>query len=83
MPEKDPEKAAQLLEGNEEAAQRLVGRIMLEPGYLQKVVENPMEELKAVGIKDPTQEMIEAIESLEVGSVQNIAKSFERHRIGD
>ena len=67
----------------EAAAQLLVGKIMLDPDYLNELVQNPEEALQAIGIEDPTEEMIEAINSLEVESIQNIAQAFEPHNVGE
>jgi hypothetical protein len=68
---------------NQTAAQLLVGKIMFEPDYLDELMENPREALEAVGIEDPTDEMIEAIESLDVESVRSITAAFDQHRIGE
>lgn len=65
------------------AAQLLVGKIMFEPDYLDELIENPREALEAVGIENPTDEMIEAIESLDVESVRSITEAFDQHRIGE
>lgn len=65
------------------AAQLLVGKVMFEPDYLDELLENPKGALEAVGIKSPTDEMIEAIKSLDVESVKSITEAFDQHRIGE
>lgn len=67
----------------ETAAQLLVGKIMLDPEYLEELMRNPQEALEEIGIENPTEGMIEAIKGLEAEAVQNIAKAFEPHNIGE
>ena len=55
--------------------QALVGKALSDEAFTKKLVESPEEALKEAGV-EPTEEVLDALEGLDVESVKKLAAAF-------
>lgn len=55
--------------------QALVGKALSDEAFAKKLVESPEEALKEAGV-EPTEEVLDALEGLDVESVKKLAAAF-------
>ena len=58
-----------------EGLEILVGKILSDEDFAQALVENPEQTLKDNGI-DPTLDLLDALQGVDVESLKNLAASF-------
>lgn len=55
--------------------QTLIGKALNDENFVKKLVKDPKEALLEVGI-EPTSEILDALEGIDVESIQNLAAAF-------
>ena len=59
-----------------EVVELLIGKILLEPDFLDKMRADPETMLKEIGVEEPTKEMIEAVREIDLSSLHRAATAF-------
>ena len=65
----------EVIEMASEGLEILVGKILSDEDFAQALVENPEQTLKDNGI-DPTLDLLDALQGVDVESLKNLAASF-------
>jgi len=60
----------------EEDLSRVVGKAAADPEFAEKLLANPEEALRSIGI-EPTEEMVDALRDVDADSLRRIADAFE------
>ncbi len=55
--------------------QAVIGRVLSDESFAQKLVENPEAALQEAGL-EPTPEIIEALQEVDLQSIQQLAAAF-------
>ena len=59
--------------------QELVGKILSDETFTEKLVNNPQEALEEAGI-EPTIDLLEALEDVDMDALKKLAASFGEHQ---
>jgi len=59
--------------------QELVGKILSDEAFAEKLVENPEEALEEAGI-EPTIDLLDALEGVDREALQKLAAAFGEHQ---
>jgi hypothetical protein len=55
--------------------EKLVNRVITDAGFAQALVDAPEQTLRSEGI-EPTPEILDAVNGLDAGAIQRLAKAF-------
>lgn len=59
--------------------QRLIGKIMTEPGFAEALTQNPEKALKTANI-EPTVDLLEALKGVDSDALKNLASAFKENQ---
>jgi hypothetical protein len=59
--------------------QRLIGKIMAEPGFAEALAKNPEQALKDANIQ-PEVDLLEALKGIDSDSLKNLAAAFKENQ---
>ena len=61
--------------------EKLVNKAVSDEGFAQELVDNPEKALRSEGI-EPTPEMLDALNGVDVGSIKKLAAAFGENKAG-
>ncbi len=59
--------------------QELIGKILSDEEFTEKLVQNPKETLEAAGL-EPTIDLLEALEGVDLDALKKLAATFGEHQ---